>query len=387
MSEANKEHLPGVSTRSIHHGKNFAEEVGAVMPPIYTTATFEHGNAHGFDYTRSGNPNFRILETALASIEGAKYATVFSSGVSAITAIISSLKKGDTILCEENLYGCTVRMFEKVFNKFGVNAKWVDFTKNSALEIVKKTNPTLIWLESPTNPLLKIIDLEKICKIANNNQIPVIVDNTFCTAHVQLPLKLGATISLISTTKYINGHSDALGGAICTDNLQWQEKMIFAQKALGLNPSPFDCWLITRGLKTLTLRMERQIYNASKLADEFATHSYVRWLNYPYRSDHPQYDIATKQMKSGGAIITLKLKGNESETYNFCKSLRYFTMAESLGGIESLVCHPATMTHSSVSNAIKEKLGIDKSLIRLSIGCEDLEDLRADLKDSLDKML
>jgi len=381
--ETNNRHTPGPSTRSIHHGETFATETGTVMPPIFPSSTFEHGNLQGFDYTRSGNPNFRILESVLTGIENCEYATVFGSGVSAITAIVSSLKTGDLVLCEENLYGCTVRLFEKIFQKFGVRTAWVDFTNESALEAIREKLPAMIWLESPTNPLLKVLDLSKICGVANSENIPIVVDNTFCTGLLQLPLDMGATLSLTSTTKYINGHSDALGGAICTNDPKWHDQIMLAQKALGLNPSPFDCWLITRGIKTLPLRLERQVTNAASLADEIADHPSVKWVKYPFRKDHPQQSIARKQMKTGGAIITASLKGNLDQTYSICKNLRFFTMAESLGGVESLVCHPATMTHSAVDEETKNQLGIDESLIRFSIGCEDLEDLSIDIQEAL----
>ena len=244
----------------------------------------------------------------------------------------------------------------------------------------------MIWLESPTNPLLKVLDLRKICDTAKKSQIPVVVDNTFATALLQRPLELGATISLTSTTKYINGHSDALGGAICTEDRIWNEKMKFAQKALGLQPSPFDCWLITRGIKTLPLRLQKQVDNALNLANQLAEHPCVEWVRYPFRPDHPQNELAKKQMSAGGAIITVKLQANRKKAYSFCKDLKYFTMAESLGGIESLVCHPTTMTHASVPTEIKEKLGIDEGLVRFSIGCEDFLDLDQDIKQSLNKL-
>ncbi len=371
---------PGFSTRAIHHGKNFAEATGTVMPPIFPSATFEHGNTEGFDYTRSGNPNFRILESVLASIENSNFSTVFGSGVSAITAVASCLKAGDLILCEENLYGCTVRLFEKVFGKFGIKISWVDFTDPQSIESIRNQQPSLVWLESPTNPLLKIIDIETVCRAANENQIPTVVDNTFSTALLQKPLDLGATISLTSTTKYINGHSDALGGVVCTNDPAWDDQMKFAQKALGLQPSPFDCWLITRGVKTMSIRMERQVNNAIAIANQLADHPSVAWVKYPYREDHPQSQLAKRQMNAGGAIVTASISGDQKSTYAFCKSLVYFTMAESLGGVESLVCHPATMTHSSVPQATRESIGITDCLVRFSIGCEDLEDLSADLQ-------
>ena len=374
----------GVNTRVIHHGESFAGETGSVMPPIFPTSTFAHGNPGGFDYTRSGNPNFRILDSVLASVEGCDHATVFGSGVSAITAVVSQLKQGDLVLCEENLYGCTVRLFEQVFAKFGLRTEWVDFTKPEALASIRNSQPAMVWLESPTNPLLKVIDLQAVCAVSQPLGIPVLVDNTFATALVQRPLDLGATLSLTSTTKYINGHSDALGGVVCTNDPDWHQKMVFSQKALGLQPSPFDCWLITRGIKTLPLRMRQQMANAAALADQLADHPSVNWVRYPHRADHPQYNVAQQQMNAGGAIVTVSFKATQEQTYTLCKQLRWFTMAESLGGIESLICHPATMTHAAVAAEVKAKLGIDDGLVRFSVGCEDLVDLQADLAQALE---
>jgi len=374
---------PAIATRAIHHGDSFAEGTGTVMPPIYATSTFAHGNPGGFDYTRSGNPNFRILEAVLASVEQCAHATVFGSGVSAITAIASTLRQGDRVLCEENLYGCTVRLFEQVFAKFGVCTEWVDFTDAAALATIAERKPAMVWLESPTNPLLKVIDLEAVCMAARSAGVPVVVDNTFATALVQRPLAMGATLSLTSTTKYINGHSDALGGAVCCDDPAWHQKMVFAQKALGLMPSPFDCWLITRGIKTLPLRLRQQMASAAAIADHLAAHPAVAWVRYPLRTDHPQHAVAQRQMRGGGAIVTLGLNANRDLAYAVGKALRWFTMAESLGGVESLICHPATMTHAAVSVDVKEKLGISDGLVRLSVGCEDTADLIADLDQAL----
>ena len=377
----------GLNTRVIHHGDSFAGDTGTVMPPIFPTSTFAHGNSAGFDYTRSGNPNFRILDAVLASVEGCSHATVFASGVSAITAVVSQLKQGDLVLCEENLYGCTVRLFEQVFAKFGLRTAWVDFTRPEALQEIRSHKPAMVWLESPTNPLLKVIDLQEVCAVAQSLGIPVLVDNTFATALVQRPLELGATLSLTSTTKYINGHSDALGGVVCTNDPDWHQKMVFSQKALGLQPSPFDCWLITRGIKTLPLRLRQQMANAAALADQLAEHPRVNWVRYPHRADHPQHAVASRQMAAGGAIVTVSFDACQEQTYALCKRLRWFTMAESLGGIESLICHPATMTHAAVSSEVKAKLGIDDGLVRFSVGCEDLLDLQTDLQQALEQLV
>ncbi|MGB1776822.1 MAG: trans-sulfuration enzyme family protein, partial [Synechococcus sp.] len=319
-----------------------------------------------------------------ASVEGCEHATVFASGVSAITAVVSQLSQGDLVLCEENLYGCTVRLFEQVFAKFGLRTQWVDFTQPDALTVIRDNQPAMVWLESPTNPLLKVIDLEAVCAVTQPLGIPVVVDNTFATALVQRPLELGATLSLTSTTKYINGHSDALGGAVCTNDPEWHQKMVFSQKALGLQPSPFDCWLITRGIKTLPLRLRQQMANAAALANQLADHPKVNWVRYPHRPDHPQHAVARRQMAAGGAIVTVSFQATQEQTYAVCKQLQWFTMAESLGGIESLICHPATMTHAAVSADVKAKLGIDDGLVRFSVGCEDLADLQADLHQALE---
>ena len=379
-----KKNKKGLKTIAIHHGDSFSDETRCIMPPIFATSTFEHGNRANFDYTRSGNPNFKILENVLKGIENSNHCTVFSSGISAVTAIVSSLKSGDRILCESNLYGCTIRMFEKIFKKFGIQTFYFDFTKKEYIQQISKVNPSLIWLESPTNPLLKILNLKEICGEANLRKIPVVVDNTFCTAVIQKPLELGATLSLISTTKFINGHSDALGGAVITNDESWNNKMIFSQKSLGLNPSPFDCWLITRGLKTLPLRIAQQTENANFIANELSSHKLIDQLIYPFNQNHPQFELAKSQMEIGGSMITLKLKLNKTETFNFCKKLEYFSLAESLGGVESLICHPTTMTHASVDKEVKNTLGINDSLVRLSIGCEDGKDLLSDLLLALD---
>ena len=379
-----KKNKTGLKTIAIHHGKSYADETGCVMPPIFATSTFEHGNKANFDYTRSGNPNFSILENVLKGIENSNYCTVFNSGISAVTAIVSSLKSGDIILCESNLYGCTIRMFEKIFKKFGIQTSYFDFTNKEYIQQISKVKPSLIWLESPTNPLLKILNLKEICSEANLRKIPVVVDNTFCTAVIQKPLELGATLSLISTTKFINGHSDALGGAVITNDESWNNKMIFSQKSLGLNPSPFDCWLITRGLKTLPLRIAQQTENAHFIANELNSHKLIDQLIYPFNKNHPQFELAKSQMKIGGSMITLKLKLNKNDTFNFCKKLEYFSLAESLGGVESLICHPTTMSHASVDKEVKNTLGINDSLVRLSIGCEDAKDLLSDLLLALD---
>ena len=373
----------GFTTRAVHEGRGFSGTTGAVMPPVYLTSTFESGNADGFDYTRSGNPNFRLLERSLASLEGAQFATCFASGVSAITAVVSSLKAGDHVLAEENVYGCTYRLFERVFAKFGLQVRYVDLSQPANWEEIRRWQPTLVWLESPTNPLLKVIDLAGISAVAREAGATVLVDNTFSSPYVQRPLELGATLSLSSTTKYINGHSDSLAGIVATNDPEWQDKMIFAQKALGLQPGPFDAWLTTRGLKTLALRMERHSANALALAQWLERQPRVRRVRYPFLPSHPQHALAKLQMRLGSGIFIAELDCSSEAALDFARGLRLFTLAESLGGVESLICHPPTMTHASVPRDVRLKVGIGDGLLRFSVGIEDVVDLQADLDTAL----
>jgi cystathionine gamma-synthase len=370
-------------TRAIHVGQDFRAETGAVTPPIYMTSTFESGNPGGFDYTRSGSPNFRNLQNTLASLEGGAYSTVFASGVSAITAVAFSLKAGDTIVSEQNIYGCTYRLFERVLRKFGVTIRYVDLTKPENYEVIRELKPQLVWLESPTNPLLKILDIAAISAVAHEVDADVLVDNTFASSLLQQPLALGADLSLLSTTKYSNGHSDCLGGAICSNSAEWQEKMIFAQKALGLQPSPFDAWLVSRGLKTESLRMEKHCANALELASRLESHPRVVGVSYPFLPSSPSYDLARKQMKGGSGMMLADFGLSWEGALKFMTKLRIFTQAESLGAVESLVAHPASMTHASIPKAEREAAGVTDGLIRFSVGIEHVEDLWEDLEGAL----
>ena len=378
------EEAEGFETRSIHRGQDWQSETGAVIPPIYLSSTFEHGNPGGFDYTRSGNPNFRNLQDTLASLEGAQHATVFASGVSAITAVVSTLKSGDLVIAEENIYGCTYRLFAQVFAKFGVRIAYYDLSQPETWRHIAEQRPALVWIESPTNPLLKILDIKGIAAACQRVGSPLVVDNTFASSFLQRPVTLGATLSLLSTTKYTNGHSDALGGVVCTNDPAWQDKMIFAQKALGLHPSPFDCWLIQRGLKTQGLRMERHSSNALALATFLEQDTTAKRVRYPWLPSHPQYDLAKSQMSGGSGLVIADFGLDLAQTIAFLKRLRYFTMAESLGGIESLVCHPASMTHASIPQAVRERIGITDSLVRFSVGIETIDDLIRDVKTALE---
>lgn len=372
-------------TRAIHIGQEYRSETGAVIPPIYMTSTFETGNPGGFDYTRSGNPNYRNLQHTLASLENAKHATVFASGVSAITAIAFGLKAGDVILSEQNIYGCTYRLFERVLRKFGVDIQYTDLSVPANYGVITQLKPALVWLESPTNPLLKVLDIQAISDVAHAVGRAVVMDNTFASSLLQRPLDLGADLSLLSTTKYSNGHSDALGGAVCSNSDEWQEKMIFAQKALGLQPSPFDTWLTSRGIKTEAIRMERHCANALELATRLEAHSGVVSVRYPFLASHPQHELARKQMSGGSGMLLADFGHSQEDALAFIRRLRLFTQAESLGGIESLVCHPATMTHASIPKEVREAAGVTDGLIRFSVGIEHVDDLWADIQAALEE--
>jgi len=373
----------GFETRAIHSGRDFVGDTGTVTPPVWLTSTFEYGNPNGFDYTRSGNPNFRLLDRTVASLEGAAHATSFGSGVSAITAIVSTLESGDVVLAEENIYGCTFRLFAQVFAKFGVEVRYVDFTDLASLKTVAEHEPTLVWIESPTNPNLKIIDIAAVADAAHAAGVALVVDNTFASSYLQRPIELGADLSLISLTKYTNGHSDALVGSVCTNSNEWQEKMIFAQKAMGLQPSPMDCWLTLRGTKTEAIRMERHCSNALTFATYLEDETDAVTVRYPFLSSHPQHELAKRQMAGGSGIVTVDFGRSLEDTMKMVESLTLFPKAESLGGIESLVCHPASMTHAAVPKETREAVGIADSLVRFSIGIETVEDLIEDLCQAL----
>lgn len=373
-------------TRAIHVGQEPDPETGAVIPPIHLTSTFAQvrpGETLGYDYTRSGNPNFTRLSTTLASLEGGTFATVFGSGMAAITAVLSGLRSGDRVLAEENVYGCTFRIFDRVFEKFGLTVEYVDFANPEEYGAIERVRPALVWLESPTNPMLKILDIAAISDVAKDLGIPVLVDNTFASPFFQRPLELGATLSLSSTTKYVNGHSDCLGGVVVTNDESWQQKMIFAQKAVGLNPSPFDAWLISRGVKTLALRMRCHHENALSIAARLEGCPSIRWVRHPFLASHPQFEMARRQMSGGSGIVTFELDADLEATRSFVSGLRLFALAESLGGVESLVDHPASMTHASIPRPEREKVGIFDGLVRLSVGIEDVGDLIGDLDRAL----
>ncbi|MDF7800230.1 PLP-dependent aspartate aminotransferase family protein [Pontiellaceae bacterium B1224] len=376
-------------TAAIHIGQEPDKETGAVIPPVYLTSTFaqlEPGQTRGYDYTRSGNPAFDRLGATLAHLEQAQYATVFGSGMAAVNAVITTLSAGDHVLAEENIYGCTYRIYDQVFKKFGITISYVDLSDPANYPEIGKQKPALVWIESPTNPMLKIIDIEAVAKAAHEAGTELLVDNTFASPYFQNPLALGADLCLSSTTKYINGHSDCLGGVVCTNSKDWNEKMIFAQKAVGLNPSPFDCWLISRGLKTLSVRMKQHAKNALKITEFLQSLEEVDTVRYPFHPSHPQHELAKKQMRGGSGIVVAIFDLPLEKVVKLISNLKLFSLAESLGGIESLICHPASMTHASIPKAEREAVGITDGLVRFSVGIEDADDLIEDLKLSLDNL-
>ncbi len=378
------------STKAIHTGQTPDKETGAMIPPVYLTSTYlqEAPAKHkGYDYTRAGNPNFTNLEQTIASLEGGKFATVFSSGLGATTSLIAMLKSGDTVVAGTDMYGGTFRLLDKVFSNFGVKLKMVNMQDVEEVEKALKQNPKMVIAESPTNPLLRITDIKKISSLAKKYGILSVVDNTFATPYFQNPLALGADVALHSTTKYMGGHSDVVGGAIVTDNQDIAEKTKFNRMSLGLNPGPFDCWLVSRGLKTLAVRMEKHAHNAINIARYLENHPMVKKVYYPGLPSHPQYDIAQKQMSGFSGIVSIEFDIDLEKTKKLISSFKIFSLAESLGGIESLVDHPALMTHASIPREERIKNGLTDGLVRLSVGIEDLEDLINDLEQGLKSVI
>lgn len=373
-------------TRAIHAGCEPDSRTGAIMTPIFQTSTYVQespGKHKGYDYSRTHNPTRTALEKNIASLEEGKYGLAFSSGMSAITTITQMLNAGDHIICSDDVYGGTFRLFDKVLKKFNLEFDFIDLTSLQSLERYIKNTTKLVWLESPSNPLLKLIDIEATARIAKKRGIVTVVDNTFATPFFQKPLKLGADIVMHSTTKYLNGHSDVIGGALVMNDQELYTKLQFLQNAAGGVPGPFDCFLVLRGIKTLAIRMERHAENALKIAQFLENHPKVRKVIYPGLSSHPQHELAKRQMAGFGGIVTFFIKGGLEAARKFLESVKVFFLAESLGGVESLIEHPAIMTHASLPKEVREKIGISDELIRVSVGIENVDDLIDDLKNAL----
>jgi cystathionine beta-lyase/cystathionine gamma-synthase len=374
------------ATKAIHVGSKPDPTTGAIMPPIYMTSTFVQeapGQHQGYDYTRAGNPNFTILEELMASLEGAKHATVFSSGLGALTALVSTLSSGDSVIGINGVYGGTYRLFNSVFKRYGVGFTTIREPTQQAVEEALKTKPKWLFFETPTNPLLEVFDIEQLTAMAKKHGVLTIVDNTFATPYFQNPLKYGVDAVWHSTTKYVGGHSDVIGGVAMTNDAAMKKALDFARMAIGLNPSPFDAWLVTRGVKTLALRMEQHQKNAMALAEFLEKHPKVKKVYYPGLKSHPGHNIASKQMNGFGGMISVEFHLTLEQTKQLAASFRYFSLAESLGGVESLVCHPASMTHASIPAAEREKMGMADGLLRLSVGVEDVSDLLEDVQQAL----
>jgi cystathionine gamma-lyase len=375
-------------TKVIHVGGEPDPVTGAIMPPIFQTSTYVQsspGEHKGYEYTRSHNPTRTRLQECLAATENAKHCFVTASGLAASTLIMHMLPKGSKILCGDDVYGGTDRLFSKVFPDIH-QFKFVDTTNFKTFEVeVAAFKPTLVWLETPTNPLLKISDVAAISALAKKHGALTVVDNTFMSPYFQNPLDQGADIVLHSMTKFINGHSDVVGGALMFNSDEIRDKIFFYQNAIGPCHSPFDSWLVLRGLKTLAVRMKQHEQNALKIAAYLEGHPKVERVVYPGLKSHPQFELAKKQMKGFGGMITFFLKGGIVESRRFLENVSIFALAESLGGVESLVDHPAIMTHSSIPKEVREGLGIYDNLIRLSVGIEDADDLISDLETAFAK--
>jgi cystathionine gamma-lyase len=383
---ADKQRELGFETRAIHAGQGPDPTTGAIMTPLYLSSTFaqsEPGKHQGFDYSRSGNPTRLAYETCVANLEGARYGYAMASGCVGATTIMHLLSSGDHVVACDDMYGGTFRLFDKVFTRSGITFSYVDLTDANALESALQPSTKLLWLETPTNPLLKIMDIAALAETAHAQGVRVAVDNTFMSPYFQRPLALGADIVLHSTTKYINGHSDLVGGVVITDDDELAEQLGFLANALGGVQSTFDSYLCLRSLKTLAVRMRQHEDNALRLAGFLEAHRHVDRVIYPGLPSHPQYDLATRQMSGYGGMLAVYLKGDLETARRVLSSVELFTLAESLGGVESLIEHPAIMTHASVDEAQRRAIGIDDTLLRISVGIESV----ADLIDDLDRAL
>jgi cystathionine gamma-lyase len=374
------------STRAIHAGQQPDPTTGAIMTPIYQTSTFAQegmGGHKGFEYARTDNPTRTALEACIASLENGTYGLSFASGMAAEQAVLSLLSAGDHMVSCDDLYGGTYRIFERIMRRYNVDTSYVTASAIADYEAAIRPNTKLIWLETPTNPLLRLVDIQAVAEIAHRHNLLLVVDNTFSSPYFQQPLSLGADIVLHSTTKYINGHSDVIGGAIVTNNAEVYQSLKFYQNAAGAVPGPFDTWLTLRGIKTLAVRMRQHEENARTIARFLAEHPRVEKVYYPGLPSHPDYELAQRQMSGFGGMVSFQFKGTMADVDQVVRRFNIFTFAESLGGIESLVCHPATMTHGSIPREIREARGLTDTLLRLSIGIEDVADLLADLEHAL----
>lgn len=376
------------NTRTIHGGQEYDKAYGAIMPPIYQTSTYVQttpGGHKGYEYSRTHNPTRTALENGLASIENGKYGLAFGSGMAAIDAVLKLLKPGDEVLSTNDLYGGTYRLFTRIYEDLGIKFRFVSMENADNIETYISPATRLIWVETPTNPMMNIIDVEKVSAIARKNNLLMAVDNTFATPYLQQPLDLGADIVMHSATKYLGGHSDVVMGALVTNDKELADKLYFIQNAGGAICGPMDSFLVLRGIKTLHVRMQRHCENGRKVALFLKEHPGVEKVYWPGLEDHPNHQIAKRQMRDFGGMVSFVTKGNDfDKAIRVVENLKVFTLAESLGGVESLAGHPASMTHASIPKKEREQAGVVDSLIRLSVGIEDAEDLLEDLRRALD---
>lgn len=376
------------NTKTIHGNQHHDTATGAVMTPIYQTSTYAQkspGDHKGYEYSRTANPTRTALEKMLASIENGQYGLAFGSGLAAIDAVIKLLNPGDEVIATNDLYGGTYRIFTKIFEKYGIRFHFIGMENPSEIEKYLNQNTKLIWVETPTNPMMNIIDIKAVAVIAQKNKLLLAVDNTFATPYLQQPLNLGADIIMHSATKYLGGHSDVVMGALVVKDKELADKLYFIQNASGAVCGPMDSFLVLRGIKTLHVRVQRHCENGKTVAEFLANHPKVGKVYWPGFESHPNYDVAKKQMNGFGGMISFTTKGDRIEdAIKIVENLKLFTLAESLGGVESLSGHPASMTHASIPREDRIKNGLLDSLIRLSVGIEDVEDLIADLKQALE---
>ena len=377
--------MTSFTTLAVHSGYKPSDDNGAITPPIHLSTTFEFGNPGGYDYSRSGNPTRAVLEKVLAALDSADYALAYSSGSAVLANVLHLLHAGDEVLFSSDAYGGTYRYIVQVLSGQGIRYRIADFTDLSSVAAAVHESPVkLIWAETPTNPLLKVADIKKLATIAHRNHAILVVDNTFATPVLQRPLQLGADIVVYSTTKYMNGHSDVIGGSLATSSQALHEQLKFLQNAIGAILSPFDSWLTLRGLKTLELRMARHVQNARKVAELLQASQKVLRVHYPGFFDGEQGGIVRRQMTAPGGIVSVELRP-EHDTQKFLRSLKYFPLAESLGAVESLIDHPASMTHASIPKAERERIGLSDGLFRISVGIENDDDLLRDLQQALER--
>jgi cystathionine gamma-lyase len=378
-----------IETQAIHGGQEPEPVTGAVMPPVFLTSTYAQrspGEHRGYEYSRTDNPTRNTLERNLASLEGGKHGLAFASGLAATTTLLATLKQGDHVVASDDLYGGTVRLFDRVLSDFGLSFSYVDMSGDGAEQRLREAilpHTRLIWIETPSNPLLKLVNLQMVAAVAQDTGAVSVCDNTFLSPYFQRPLDWGIDVVMHSTTKYLNGHSDVVGGALVMNRDDLHQRLKFLQNAMGGVPGPMDSWLVLRGTKTLAVRMQRHQENALRIARWLEEHPAVERVLYPGLPSHPQYELAKRQQHGSGGMITFFLQGDIDTAHRFLSSLRLFTLAESLGGVESLIEHPGIMTHASLPPDRREMIGLSDTLIRLSVGLEHVDDLIADLDQAL----